>query len=158
MGHWNVNHLTLDKFDQIKLFLLNKHGKHQVDFLLINETFLKTDMPDALYEVYGFSIYRKDRINKPGSGVMAFVNCNLDCKRRMDLESQNLEFLWLEVRSFKSQRSLLIGSVYCPPSFSKAEDLSLEINIEQIYLLNKEIILLKRTIQQYNNDLFHSTP
>ena len=27
IGHWNFNHLTLDKFDQIKVFLLGKLGK-----------------------------------------------------------------------------------------------------------------------------------
>ena len=27
IGHWNVNHLTLDKFDQIKVFLLGKLGR-----------------------------------------------------------------------------------------------------------------------------------
>ena len=31
IGHWNVNHLTLVKFDQIKLFLLGKLGKPQLD-------------------------------------------------------------------------------------------------------------------------------
>ena len=60
-------------------------------------------MADALYVVDCFSIYHKDGINKSGGRVMAFANCNLDCKRRMDLEITNLELLWLEVCPFKSQ-------------------------------------------------------
>ena len=70
-GHWNVNHLTLDKFDQIKLFLLGKLGKPQLDVLLLNEMFLKPNVPHTLFEVLGYSIYHRDRVNKSGGGVMA---------------------------------------------------------------------------------------
>ena len=47
--HWNVNHLTSSKFDQIKLFLKKKDGTPQVDVIWLHETFLKSDIPDALY-------------------------------------------------------------------------------------------------------------
>ena len=57
IGHWNVNRLTSSKFDQIKLFLTNGSGKQQVDVLLLNETFLKHDIPDSLYFVF-----RPDRL------------------------------------------------------------------------------------------------
>ena len=49
IGHWNFNHLTLDKFDQIKLFLLGKLGKPQLDVLLLNETFLKPNACRILF-------------------------------------------------------------------------------------------------------------
>ena len=48
----------------------------------------------------------------------------------------------VEVCPFKSKRSLLIGSIYRPPSYTKAEDLSLEANLEQVYLVNKETLFL----------------
>ena len=56
IGHWNVNRLSYEKFDQIKLFLIGKSGA-QVDILFLTETFLKPDIPDVLYAVHGFSIY-----------------------------------------------------------------------------------------------------
>ena len=48
IGHWNVNRLTSTKFDQIKLFLVGKSGRPQVDVLFLNETFLKPDIPYSL--------------------------------------------------------------------------------------------------------------
>ena len=63
IGHWNVNHLTSTKFDQIKLFLSGESGRPQVDVLFLNEIFLKPDIPDSLYAVPGFTIYRCDRIS-----------------------------------------------------------------------------------------------
>ena len=96
IGHWNVNQLTSSKFDQIKMFLKNKDGTPQVDVLWLNETFLKPTIPDTLYSVPGFAIFRRDRRIKNGGGVLAFVNDELYAIRRMDLEDSNLEILWLE--------------------------------------------------------------
>ena len=36
----------------------------------------------------------------------------------------------------------MIGSIYRPPSYTKADELSLEANLERVYLLNKETIFL----------------
>ena len=135
IGHWNVNRLTA-KFDQIKLFLTGKFGRPQVDLMFLNETFLKHDIPDSLYAVPGFSIYRRDRSSKAGGGVMAFVNDELTVKRRTDLETAELEIIWLEVFPFKSKRSLLLSGIYRPPSYSKADDIKLEANIEKAYLVH----------------------
>ena len=142
IGHWNVNHLTLDKFDQIKVFLLGKLGKPQLDVLLLNETFLKPNVPDTLFEVPGHSIYCRDKVNKSGAGVMAYINGNLNVIRTTDLENQEVGVIWLEVCPFKSKRSFLIASIYRPPSYTKADDLSLESNLERVYLLSKETIFL----------------
>ena len=73
---------------------------------------------------------------------MAYINDNLNVIRRTDLENQEVEVIWLEVCPFKSKRSLLIASIYRPPSYTKADYLSLEANLEGVYLLNKETIFL----------------
>ena len=122
IGHWNVNRLTSTKFDQIKLFLVGKSGRPQVDVLFLNETFLKPDIPDSLYAVPGFTICRCDRISKCGGGVLAFVNQDLRVKRRIDLENADLEITWLELFPFKSKRSLFISGIYRPPSYYSADD------------------------------------
>ena len=87
-GHWNINRMTTEKFDQIKLFLYNEIGKSQVDLLFINETFLNPNIIDSFYVVPGFYIYRRDRPLKSGGGVMAFVNEELNVKRRIDLNNR----------------------------------------------------------------------
>ncbi|CAH3044954.1 unnamed protein product, partial [Pocillopora meandrina] len=115
IGHWNVNRLTSTKFEKIKLFLSGESGRPQVDMLFLNEIFLKPDIPDSLYAVPGFTIYRCDRISKCDGGVLAFVNQDLRVKRRADLENAHLEIIWLAVFPFKSKRSLSISGIYRPP-------------------------------------------
>ena len=154
--HRNVNHLTLDKYDQIKRLLLGKFGKPQLDILFINESFLKPNLPDILHEMPGYSIYHRDRKNKSGGGVMAYINDDLNAKRRTELENQELEVIYFEVCPFKSKRSLLIGSIYHLPSYTKAEDLSLEANLDQVYLLNKETLFLgDMNINRRNKESFN---
>lgn len=93
IGHWNVNHLTSSKFDQLKMFLKNKDGTSQIDVLWLNETFLKPSIPDSLYSVPGFTILRRDWRMKNGGGVLAFINDELYAIRRMHLEDSNLEII-----------------------------------------------------------------
>ena len=71
-----------------------------------------------------------------------FVNDKLKLKRQDDLENLDLEVIWLEVFPIKSKRSLFISGIYRPPWYSLADDIRLEKNIEQAYLLSKERILL----------------
>ena len=40
-------------------------------------------MPYTLFEVLGYSIYRRDRVNKFGGGVMAYINDNLNVIREL---------------------------------------------------------------------------
>ena len=95
-----------------------------------------------LYAVPGFSICRRDRVSRCGGGVLVFINEGLKLKRRDDLENLDLEVIWLEVFPFKSNRSLFISGIYRPRWYSLADDIHLAKNIEQAYLLNKELILL----------------
>ena len=69
-----------------------------------------------------------------------FVNEGLKLKRRDDLENLDLEVIWLEVVPLKSNRSLFISVINRPRWYSS--DIRLEKNIEQPYLLNKELSLL----------------
>ena len=71
-----------------------------------------------------------------------FVNDQLKLKRQNDLENLDLEVIWLDVFPTKSKRFLLISAIYRPPWYSLADDIRLEKNIEQAYLLSKEPILL----------------
>ena len=72
---------------------------------------------------------------------MAFINRDLHVKRRSDVENQNVESLWLEIFPFKSKRSIIVGSIYRPPSSNNANDSDIESNIEEVHLQNKETII-----------------
>ena len=99
IGHWNVNYLKTVKFEQIKLYLLgnSRPGKSQLDVLFLSETFLNSSVPDSLYAVNGFSIFRRERLLKGGGGIMAFVSNDLMVKRRTDQESHDVGAICLEV-------------------------------------------------------------
>ena len=73
---------------------------------------------------------------------MAFVHKDLEVKRRIDMEDDDLEALWLEVNPHKSNRSLFVAGVYRPPSSNVDMDKKLGRNIEKPKLCNKELIIM----------------
>ncbi len=110
--------------------------------LFLTETFCTSKVPDSFYKIEGYELYRKDRLYKSGSGILAFVNEQLCANPRTDLTTNNTEVLWIEIFPFKSKRSLLIAGVYRPPSSTRSDDIILGKNIECGYLKNKETIIL----------------
>lgn len=84
---------------------------------------------------------RKDRVGKSGDGVAAYCNNELNFKRRLDLECNSIEILWLEVFPYKSKRSLLMTGCYRFPSYKRCEYDLFDKSMENVYLKNKEIIL-----------------
>ena len=141
--HWNIQHLTDSKLEEIRVRLTNSNnGEDKPDILILTETFGSAKVPDSFYFIPGFQLHRKDRIGRSGGGILAFVNSSLQVKRREDLEETDLECLWLETCPFKSKRPLLIAGVYRPPSYKAADDKRLGKNIENAHLLNREIIIL----------------
>lgn len=58
---------------------------------------------------------------------MAWIRNSLEQKKRMDLESDKVEALWLEVFPYKSKRSLLTAGVYRPPSNNTEQDKMLPV-------------------------------
>ena len=135
--------MTDSKFEEIKHGLTsNPKASHNLDVLFISETFCSGSTPISVYAIRGYNVYRKDRIGKSGGGLLAYSKNGLHVKRRPDLESDDVEAIWLEVFPYKSKRSLFIGSVYRPPSYKAHENQKLGKNIENVYLKNKETILL----------------
>ena len=72
--------------------------------------------------------------------------------RRNDLEEDEVEILWVEVRM--NQRTLLLGNMYRPPNTTSSVLDSLELTQERAVSERKEVILLG----DFNlNLLVHST-
>ena len=86
------------KFNDVKFHLDN------FDIITLSETWLTSGNSSDDYLIPGYQRpFRRDRgpdNGPPGyGGVIAWVSDKLACKRRNDLESNDLEALWLEVRS-----------------------------------------------------------
>jgi hypothetical protein len=64
-------------------------------------------------------MYWKDRNGKIGGGIIMYVNKSVEAKRRLDLESNDTESIWIEICPHKSKRPLLVSGVYRPPSAKK---------------------------------------
>ena len=139
--HWNVQHLTDSKLEEIRVLLTSPNNKEEKpDILILTETFCSVKVPDSLHSTPGYQIYRKDRIGKSGGGILANVNVSLQGNRREDLEEIDLECLWLDTHPYKLKRPLLIGGIYHPPSYE--DDKRLGKNFENAWLLNRDIIIL----------------
>lgn len=137
---WNIQRLTDSKHEELKMLLNTTQS--DMDVLILSETFCSKDVPDSFYGISGYVIFRKDRFGKIGGGIMAYVKESLQVKRRNDLETENVETLWLELCPYKSKRPLLIAGVYRPPSNKVADDVELGKNIENVYLTGREMIIL----------------
>lgn len=140
-GHWNVNHLTKTKLEEIKLHVLIRDGQKKLDILVITETFFSNKTADELFNIPGFDLLRKDRQNGSGGGIAIYTNNELTNIHRTDLEEPDLEVLCLQVCPFKSKRPLLMAGIYRSPNKNVEYDRRLSENIENAYLLNMETIL-----------------
>ena len=92
-----------------------------IDIFGICETFLNKTDDDKIVNINGFTHERKDRdscadiqINN-GGGILIYVRDQLHYVRRLDLESSDIESIWIEVK-IKNAKSFLIFSVYQPSS------------------------------------------
>ena len=102
-----------DKIEHIKAELCGRY-----DIITISETWLS---PDDNLDRYGKPMYmldsyhmpiRRDRSGRRGGGVLAWVSERLLCKRRPDLESPDIELMWLEIRH--KNNTFIMGVAYRP--------------------------------------------
>ena len=123
-------------------------------------------------ELPGYDLYYKNRENKHGGRVAAYVRDSLKCKIQKEFFSldSDIEHLWLELQGKNRHSHLLIG-VFYQPNFktkSKLEWLkkfdSFVNNISRkwngLLLItvdfNIDFVATERTISKYYNDILNS--
>ena len=136
VAHLNIRSL-LPKMDILRdSFALLK----AFSIFTFSETWLNREITDA---------NRKDRYSH-GGGVAAYVPSYLKVHRRFDLEDNDIEILWLELR-LRSRR-FLIGVVYRAPEdmsfFTKFDSIVARVSTET----NKSLLL----IGDFNCNIFAS--
>uniref|UniRef100_A0A8D8UW62 Endonuclease/exonuclease/phosphatase domain-containing protein n=1 Tax=Cacopsylla melanoneura TaxID=428564 RepID=A0A8D8UW62_9HEMI len=87
------------------------------DFIGLTETWLKEDIHIGDYFSSGdYKVYRKDRYHKQGGGIIMAVRQNkFIVERRTDLETDEVESIWIQVSMGTDCFPLLIGNLYLPP-------------------------------------------
>ena len=89
--HINIHYLY-PKLDEIKLRLSNNNT-----FDCVCETFLDSTFCDSEISIIDNITFRKDRLTN-GGGLVVYVKHRLNCVLRLDLESENIESIWLEFK------------------------------------------------------------
>ena len=68
-----------------------------------------------LFQIPGFTFVHKNQITGEGEGVAMYLSDALKWKQRTDLETDEIECIWVEVDIFKGN-SFLVGCIYRPPT------------------------------------------
>jgi hypothetical protein len=104
----NYQRVKLDEI--ISTFAIEK----EVDFICLSETWLHSQISDTQIDIPGYQEpFRKDRKDKRGGGVCAYVTNNLLANRLKDLEPVNSDLLWIELSI--QNKKVIVGVGYRPP-------------------------------------------
>ena len=142
IANFNIRHVK-PKLDQVKIMLQGS----AVDIFGVCETFLNKAINDETLHVNGFTHERKDRedcseiSSNNGGGILIYLREGLDYVRRNDIETSDVESIWIEVK-IRQSNSFLVCSAYRPPSsptewtdkFSRQIEKSLTFT-DEIYLM-----------------------
>ena len=129
-SYTNSNFLTRKGFTVLHQNIRGLHGKKviisdilfnntKIDIFFLSETFIS---PDDVFDpaIRGFDFESKSRSNgdASGGGVGAYIKNGIPYTRRVDLETDDLEIIWLEI-NFKNCKLFVVGVLYRPPDSSK---------------------------------------
>ena len=83
--------------------------------ITLNETWLDKNTSSQDILIPGFQEpFRRDREENRYGGVMIYVKNHIPCKRKKDLEVQQIKCIWLECCIYK--QTFLTGTFYRPPN------------------------------------------
>ena len=120
--HVQKNLTDISKLRGIKLIHQNIRGllnkKDILETLFTNEKFIITlsEMHIAyvnseLFQILGFKFVHKNQIAREGGGIAMYLSNDLKLKQQTDLETDEIECIWVEVDIFKG-KSFLVGCIY----------------------------------------------
>ena len=109
--HANIYSLDCDtRFESIQTQLAGKY-----EIITLSETWLESTDQSSKFILNGYNgPFRLDRRTKGGGGVLAWVTEDLVTKRRQDLETRDLETMFLDIRSTSAR--FILGVAYRQPA------------------------------------------
>ena len=96
---------------QNRMTFINSELCGKFDIITCSETWLSIDDNSDKFKLTGYQMpQRKDRSigAEAYGGVMAWVSDNIGCKRRKDLEPDDIEAMWLEITTFNKKLFLCV--------------------------------------------------
>ena len=113
LGHLNVYHLS-SKIQDVSFLLTNAQVTH---IFGLSETRLKAHTPTRHISIPNYTVHRKDASKNPlHAGLVVYTHNSISAftRRRVDLESEAVESLWIELTLKKTH--CLIGHIYRNPA------------------------------------------
>ena len=152
-AHLNVEGLcgqNMSKFSQLRA-MLKSPVNSALQLFGLSETKLKCHKPTNFFRIDGFQMpFRKDNVSNGGGGIMVYVKNGINAKRRDDLETNDIQCVWLEITPDWG-KSFRIGNMYRPPNSKVEFNDKFENFIIYVMREEKEIILMG----DFNKDLFN---
>lgn len=134
-GHLNIRSIT-PKREQLEHLLINSN----IDFLGLTETWLKSSSPEAAVTLQGYNVYRRDRLQGRGGGVLLYVKDAIKCTQIIVPDEISIEFIGVNM-SLSVEMSFTVICLYRPPSAKV--DFYTELKTLLTHCdINKEVILL----------------
>jgi hypothetical protein len=128
--HINARSLTAEgRLDLIEQFL---GLEIEYDVICITETHLDNNVKSSDLKINSYQeLIRRDR-NRMGGGVAVYVREGLVVKHRTDLESHNIEAVWIEIEH--RCKAIIIGVIYRPPNSSANDCLEFIDQLQDTYI------------------------
>ena len=129
--------------------------ENDIDLLGLSETKLKSFHPNSAFTVNNYQLFRKDMVlskehKEEGGGLLIYVKDEIKCVRRKDLETDEVECLFLEI-SPKNCKSFLVGKLYRNPKETTQWNEKFENLLENVLQEEKEMYILG----DFNRDLLN---
>lgn len=140
VGHLNVYHLE-NKVTDVNVFLDQTRICH---IFGITESRLSPAVDDDVIAIPNYSLFRRDATHSGHTGIAVYVHDTMKAftNRRFDLESVNVESIWLEVKVAKCP--VILGFIYRNPSsnFGWYDDFVIMMDKVQDFARGRDIIIL----------------
>ena len=82
------------KIDEVREILLS----YNFDIFSLSETSITQDFHNAFFDIRGYSFITRDRKSGQGGGRGLYIRDGIDLARRLGLENDKTESLWMEIR------------------------------------------------------------
>lgn len=149
IGHLNIQGLS-SKIDQVKLILTSE--SNLIHIFGLSESKLKDFHLESVFYIDGYQTpIRKDRL-EGGGGIIVYIREGIVYKRRNDLESNDLESVWIEVCPTNG-KSFLVCFMYRHPSSAIVWNEYFENSLESVLGEEREIFILG----DFNRDLLNDS-
>ena len=148
LSNVNVNqHVSsqYSKLDEIYTTLVNDHG---FDIIALSETWLNAAHLDCDVTIEKYECFRKDRVCGRGGGLIIYVQNDIPCIRRADLESTTgCEMMCIEVRYGENNSNKVFMCLCYRPPGQNADDISnfiidVQTCLDQMYSEKPDCVVL----------------